>query len=111
MVQVAMTKQMLSEPWKRLLEVAQLLNFGCVVVVVRGGQPDFTRPFRTVRKVRLTGGDNGPRAEAQSADFELRKEVKSLLDQVSRAPDGAILTVRVEHGLPVHIEIAEEHEA
>ncbi len=106
-----MTKQMLSEPWKRLVETMQELNFGRVVFFVLAGQPDFTRPVRVVRTVKTAGGNNGARPEARSADFQLRKEVTTTLDHVAQAPDGAQVTVKVEHGLPVLIEIEEQHTA
>jgi len=106
-----MTKQMLSEPWKRIVVVMQDLNFGRVTFSVRSGQPDFTRPFRTVRTVKPAGGENGPRPEAHSADFEVRKEVTSLIEQVARAADGAQVTVEVKYGLPFLIEVEEEHKA
>ena len=106
-----MTKQMLSEPWKRIVAVMQDLNFGRITFWVRSGQPDFTRPFRTVRTVKPAGGENGPRAAAHSADFEVRKEVMTLYEQVAKAADGAQVTVEVKYGLPFLIEVEEEHKA
>ena len=106
-----MTKQMLSEPWKRLVGTMQALNCGRITFLVRAGAPDFTQKVRTVRTVKLPAGDNGPRPEAGSADFELRKGVISLRDQVAKAADGARVTIEVKHGLPFLIEIEEEHQA
>jgi hypothetical protein len=106
-----MTKRMLSEPWKRIVVEMQDLNFGRVMFSVQSGQPDFTRLFRTVRTVKPAGGENGPRPEAHSADFEVRKEVVSLIEQVAKAADGAQVTVEVKHGLPFLIEIEEVHTA
>jgi hypothetical protein len=96
---------------KCLLRLTQALNFGRVVFFVLAGQPDFTRPVRVVRTVRVAGGDNGARPEARLADFKLRREVTAALDHVARAPDGAQVTVKVEHGLPVLIEIEQEHKS
>jgi hypothetical protein len=104
-------KQMLSEPWKRLVGMMQCVNFGRITFFVRSGAPDFTQKVRTVRTVKLPVGDNCPRPEVASADFELRKEVISLRDQVAKAPDGARVTVEVKYGLPFLIEIEEEHSA
>jgi len=89
----------------------QSLNFGRITFSVRSGQPDFTRPFRTVRTVKPSGERNGARPEARSADFELRKEVTTLLDQVAKAADGAQVTVEVKYGLPFLIEVEEVHTA
>ena len=96
---------------RRLIRLLQSVNFGRIVFWVRAGRPDFTRPFRTVRTVKPAGGENGPRPEVHSADFEVRKEVMTLIEQVANAADGAQVTVEVKHGLPFLIEIAEEHQA
>jgi len=107
----ATAKSSLSPGHKRLVELMQRINFGRITFSVRLGQPDFTRPFRTVRTVKPAGGENGPRPEVHSADFEVRKEVMTLYEQVANAADGAQVTVEVKHGLPFLIEIEEEHKA
>ena len=104
-------KSLMGEAQQRLLELMQRINIGRIMFWVRAGQPDFTRPFRTVRTVKPAGGENGPRAEAHSADFEVRKEVTSLIEQVARAADGAQVTVEVKYGLPFLIEVEEVHTA
>jgi hypothetical protein len=106
-----MTKQALSEPWKRLVELMQSLNFGRVAMFVRAGEPDFSKPFRTVRTVKAANGESGPRPEASRRDFEVRKEVTVLIEQAAQAADGARLTVEVKGGLPFLIEIEQEHQA
>jgi hypothetical protein len=111
MEQAVVTKQMLSEPWKRLVGMMQALNFGRITFFVRSGAPDFAQLVLTVKTVKLTGGDNGPRPEANSVDFEIRKEIISLRDHVAKAADGARVTVEVKYGLPFLIEIEEEHKA
>jgi len=108
---VGRTIAALPEGDRRLTRLMQQVTFGRITFSVRSGQPDFTRPFRTVRTVKPAGGENGPRPEAHSADFEVRKEVTSLIEQVARAADGAQVTVEVKHGLPFLIEIEEEHKA
>ncbi|HUT56504.1 MAG TPA: hypothetical protein VNA25_01365 [Phycisphaerae bacterium] len=105
-----MTKRMLSKPWKRLVGMMQALNFGRVTFLVRSGAPDFAQRTRTVRTLKLLAGDNSPRPEAASTDFELRKEVISLRDQVAKATDGTRVTIEVKYGLPFLAEI-EEHQA
>lgn len=101
----------LSDPGQRLLRVMQAVNFGRVTFLVRAGAPDPIHKIRTVRTIKLLAGDNGPRPEAGSADFELRKEVISLRDQMATATDGARVTIEVKYGLPFLIEIEEEHQA
>ena len=104
-------KRSLSPTLRRLAELIQRINFGRITFSVRFGQPDFTRPFRTVRTVKPAGGGNGPRPEAHSSDFEVRKEVVTLFEQVAQAPDGAQVTVEVKHGLPFLIDVDEVHTA
>ena len=108
---VGRTIAALPEGDRRLTRLMQQVTFGRITFSVRSGAPDFTRSFRVVRAVKCTGGENGPRPEAASADFGLRKEVTTLHEQVAKAADGAQVTVEVKHGLPFLIEIAEEHQA
>jgi len=105
------TIAVLPEGHRRLTRIMQQVNFGRIVFWVRSGQPDFTRPFRTVRTVKPAGNGNGPRPEAHSADFAVRKEVMTLHEQVARAADGAQVTVEVKYGLPFLIEVEEVHTA
>jgi hypothetical protein len=93
---------------RRLVELMQRLNFGRITFCVRAGVPDALKPFRTVRTVK-PAGENGPRPETHCMDFEIRKEVVTLMEQVAQAADGALVTVEVKHGLPFLIEVAEEH--
>ena len=97
----------LSTHGQRLIRLMQFTNFGRLVFLVRGGEPDADQPWRTLRTVKLVDGKNGPRPESGSADFELRKEQVTLLDQLSRLADGTCVTIEVKHGLPFLIEIEE----
>ena len=110
MVQISVTKQMLSEPWKRLVGMMQALNFGRITFRVRGGEPDLGRPYHTVRTVKLTGGDNRPRPEMGSGDFELRREHTAALKTLAHVNDGARVTIEVKHGLPFLIQIEQDHQ-
>lgn len=88
------------------------INFGRICgLVVRSGRPDFSHRFRTIQTVKLAGGENGPRPEAVSVDFELRKEQVALLDQLAQLSDGTCVTVEVKHGLPFIVEIEQDHQA
>lgn len=107
-----MTKQELSEPLQKLIEMMQAINFGHITgLAVTAGQPDFSQPYRTIRSVKMTGGENGPRSESLSPDFELRKEHLALMDLIAGLPDGTCLTIDVRHGLPFMIEIEQKHAA
>jgi len=106
-----MNKQDLPGPKQWLIEQCQDLGFGRITFHVVGSEPDFSRPWRTHRTVKLSGGENGPRPEAGRADFELRKEHVALLDALSRVKDGASVTIEVKHGLPFIVEIEQEYQA
>jgi hypothetical protein len=98
-------------PVQRLLRMMQAVNFGGISFHVRAGLPDADEPWATRRTVKLVGGENGPRPETASADFELRKEHLALLDQLAQLGDGACVTIEVKHGLPFIIEIEQDHQA
>ena len=104
-------KKQLSGPNRWLIGQCQQLNFGRITFHVRRGEPDRDRPWRTRRTVKLTGGENGPRPEAELSDFELCQEQTALLDALSHIKDGACVTVEVRHGLPFIIEIEQDHRA
>lgn len=104
-----MTNQMLSQPWKRLVRMMQDLNFGRITFFVWSGEPDFARKVHSVQTIKLPAGDNSPRPESSSKDFELRKEVISLRDQLAKTVDGCRAAVEVKYGLPFTVEIEQEH--
>lgn len=95
-----MDKCSLSSPRQWLIKRCQYANFGSLTFQVRGGEPDISRPHRLTRTVKLTEGDNGPRSEMASTDFELRREHIALLAQLECLPDGTCVRVKVAHGLP-----------
>ena len=100
-----------AEPVQWLIRQCQRLNFGRITFHVREGEPDIGQPWRTRRTVKLAGGENGPRPEADLADFELCREQVALVETLGRARDGVRLTVEVRHGLPFLVEIEQDHQA
>ena len=105
-----MNKQQLSGPHQWLIEQYQRVIFGRLTFRIRGGEPDLSQPFRTVRTVKLPGGENGPRPETGSVDFELRREHVAALTTLAHLKDGACVTIEVKHGLPFLIEIEQDHQ-
>lgn len=101
----------LPEPRQRLLRLMQDVNFGRITFRVRSGEPDLARPWRTRRTVKLPNGENGPRPEADLADFELCQAQTALLDALGHVRDGAWVTVEVRHGVPFLVEIEQDHQA
>ncbi len=103
--------QHLPAPGRSLLSLMQRLNFGRLTFRVRRGEFDLSQPFHTVRTVKLARGDNGPRPETGTADFELRREHIAALSTLAHLKDGACVTIEVKHGLPFLIEIEQDHQA
>lgn len=102
----------LSRAKRWLIERCQDINFGSLTFYVHSGEPDAGRPHHITRTLKLVGGDNGPRAEAGIADFELRREHLSLLERLSTLPDSTCVKVKLAHGLPgASIDIEEDHQA
>lgn len=106
-----MNRQGLSGPNQWLLRECQRLNFGRITFYILRGEPDLARPWRTRQTVKLASGENGPRPEADFADFELCQEQTALLDALSHIRDGACVTVEVRHGVPFLVEIEQDHQA
>jgi hypothetical protein len=106
-----MRKQQIPPSYRQLIEAMQNLNFGRILgLCIRLGEPDFSRPYKTVRTVKLAG-DNGARPEASLEDFELCKEQIGLIDQISSLPDGTRVTIELKHGKPFLVEIEQNHNA
>lgn len=106
-----MQRNDLSGPLQRIIERCQAVNFGTIIFGVRGGEPDLGQPWRTRRTIKIAGGENGPRAEADRANFQLRKEHMALVSELAGLRDGVQVTLEVKHGLPFVIEIEQDHEA
>lgn len=101
-----MRKSSLTPACRRLIEVLQTVNYGRVEDLrVAGGEPVFDPPPRVVRDV-LLDRDADPRPEVANDDFVLRREVAALLRHVAEAAAGTTMTITVQAGLPVRLQIA-----
>ena len=90
-----------------LVEQMQLINFGRIEgLPVRAGKPVWNEQTRVVRKIKL-GGDNASRPEADLDDFELKREVIDLFEEIKKLGDGQILTLEIKHGLPFAMDVEE----
>jgi hypothetical protein len=59
-----------------------------------------------LREVKF-GGDNGPRAEQDKADFLLKSQLVELFAFLNDFRDGCISVLEVKHGLPFRLVIAD----
>jgi len=100
-------KSDLSREGQTLVEQMQRINFGRIEhLPVRGGQPVWADQSRVIRKVKL-GGENTPRTESGYGDFELKRQVVDLFDQLERIGDGLIRSLEIKHGLPFVMDVEE----
>lgn len=96
--------QDLSPQQRSLVDLMREHQFGRVEnMSVRKGQPILDRDAKVVRLVRL-GGSVGSNA-ASGAEFELKKPVRNLFDELARLGNGTVMTLEFRHGLPFLIEI------
>lgn len=101
------TMRSLSPAQRRLVEEFQRLNFGFIRnLQFRDGEPLFDPPFQPIRTIRLPG-DNQPRAELGSDDFVLKREVVEFLNLLRELGSGFIEVIKIQHGLPVQVEVRE----
>jgi len=104
-------KGSLSPRRRAIIELMQRINFGHIEgLVVRGGEPVFDPPPRVIRTWK-SGGDNGPRPQARSADFGLKRDVVEFFGYIERLGDGVVRRIEIRHGLPFHMEIEETIQA
>jgi len=102
------TKMALTPPCRRLVELMQRVNHGKIKGLhFSEGEPLFHPRPRLIRKIKIAGA-NGPRPEAVSNDFTLRKEVTEFLEHLKRQGTGVVKCIDVQHGLPFSMEIEEE---
>lgn len=99
------SKSDLSPARRRLVEVMQDVNFGRIQNLhVVDGEPVFVPPTRVVREIKL-GGENGPRPEADFADFTLKSQVVDLFHHFELLGEGVVEVLDIKHGLPFRMTV------
>jgi hypothetical protein len=95
----------LSIQQRSLVDLMREHQFGRIEnMSVREGQPVLGRDLKVVRLVRLgdvSKAKNVPRAD----DFELKRPVRNLFEELARLGNGTVITLEFRHGLPLLIEI------
>jgi len=101
------TKQDLSDPRIRLVELMQQVNYGRIQGLrVKNGEPVFDPPPSVLRLV-LFGKDNGPNAACMSESFTLKKKVTELFETFDHEQSLLIQELIIENGLPVRMIVAD----
>jgi len=106
-----MEKRELSKAKQWLIEQCQQINFGRITIRVQSGEPDLSQSYSTLRTVKLSGGENGPRPELAQANFPLCREQVGMLAQLAGLDDQASVTIEIKHGLPFLLEVQQDHRA
>jgi len=91
----------------RLLQIMQECKFGRIEnLPVRDGQPVFNSDVRVVRAARLGGNSPGTKLVAGD-EFELKRSVRDLFDELTRLGNGTVVRLEFRHGLPSLLETAQ----
>lgn len=103
------TKQSLTPPQRRTLELFQRIRYGVVFrLSFRDGQPVLGPEVRWKRKVKVLGA-NEPHPALGLDDFVLRQEVTRFFRQLADLGAGVITNLEICNGLPVSFEIEEAY--
>jgi hypothetical protein len=90
---------------RSLVDLIREHQFGRIEnMPVRKGQPILDRDLKIVRAMRL-GGKSVRENAASTDEFELKRSVGSLFDELTRHGDGTVTRLEFRHGLPFLIEI------
>jgi hypothetical protein len=96
--------QELSPGQRSLVELMQVHQFGRIQnMPVRDGQPILDSTVNVVRVARL-GGESDPLKLTNAEDFELKRQVRDLFDELARLENGTVIRLEFRHGLPLLLE-------
>ena len=94
----------LSAPQLSLLEIMREHQFGRIEnMSVRNGQPILDPNVKVVRIARLGGGRAG-RSSFAGNEFELKRPVPALFEELARLQNGTVISLEFRHGLPFLLE-------
>jgi hypothetical protein len=94
----------LSAQQRSLLEIMREHQFGRVEnMPVRAGQPILGRELKVVRVSRL-GGESGGTKPPGPDEFELKRAVCDLFDELARLGNGTVVKLEFKRGLPCRLE-------
>jgi hypothetical protein len=89
---------------RSLVELMRVHQFGRVEnMSIRAGQPEIDQNLKIVRVVCL-GGQNEPLKLTNAQEFELKRQVRDLFDELARLENGTVIRLEFRHGLPFLLE-------
>jgi hypothetical protein len=87
-----------------LLELMRVHQFGRIEnMSVRAGQPVVDQDLKVVR-VACFGGESGGTKLPGTDEFELKRAVCDLFDELARLGDGTVVRLEFKRGLPCLLE-------
>jgi hypothetical protein len=82
----------------------QVHQFGRIQnMPVRDGEPMLGSTVNVVRVARL-GGESDPLKLTNAEDFELKRQVRDLFDELARLENGTVVRLESMHGWPFLLE-------
>ena len=94
----------LSPQQRSLLEIMRENQFGRVEnMSIRAGQPVVDRDLKVVRVASLGGESDGIKLPGTD-EFELKRAVCDLFDELTRLGDGTVVRLEFKRGLPCRLE-------
>jgi len=99
-----LTTRGLSAQQRKLIELMSECRFGRIENVrVRNGQPILDKDVRVIRVARL-GAHADSTDSVATEEFELKRTLRDLFDELERLRDGTVVTLEFRHGLPRRLE-------
>ena len=98
------TTRDLTAAQRSVLKIMRENQFGRLEnVPVQGGQPVLDRGVKVVRVARL-GGESVGMTVPCTDEFELKRAVCDLFDELARLGNGTVVKLEFKHGLPFSLE-------
>jgi hypothetical protein len=94
----------LSDQQRAVLELMRAHQFGRIEnMSIRAGQPVLDQDLKVVRVASLGGESGGTKVPARD-EFELKRSVCDLFDELARLRHGTLVKLEFKRGLPCRLE-------
>jgi hypothetical protein len=96
--------QDLSAAQRSLVDLMHVHQFGRIEnILVRAGEPILNSDVQVVRVARLGGGSEAAKV-TNAEEFELKRQVRDLFEELEHLQDGTVIRLEFRHGLPFLLE-------
>jgi hypothetical protein len=105
-LRVPLIAQNLSSAQRSLVDLMHMHQFGRIEnMPVRDGEPIFNSDVKVIRVARLGGGGDAAKV-TRTDEFELKRQVRDLFEELARLENGTVILLEFRHGLPLLLETA-----